>query len=243
MSNMNYSAVPRMALFSATVLVATGLAFAQAPPAQKSVPLPSESSQPAAVSQTIPSTEALAWSQKTLAGWPEATRRLGAQLFTKYGAPAESTARHVTWFNNGPWTSTTLHKDGPQHNFAAPHKDILEQSVRYKVPLDKLAELAKFNRSVIPNLTRGEITSISDSEESNFLALNVADDIFKGDRSAEEARTYYAQIVRAKMIKEPERDLQKLKFTPAKTAAETADPDEVAPLIKHMSGNDGAMAK
>ncbi len=29
------------------------------------------------------------------------------------------------------------------------------------------------------------------------------------------------------MIKEPERDLQKLKFTPAKAAAETAEADEV----------------
>jgi hypothetical protein len=39
------------------------------------------------------------------------------------------------------------------------------------------------------------------------------------------------------MIKEPERELQKLKFTPAKSARETADPDEVAPLIRHMNGD------
>ncbi len=117
---------------------------------------------------------------------------------------------------------------------------MLEQTIRYKVPVEKLAELAKFNRSVVPNLTRGELTSLADAEELNFLALNVADDIVKGDRAAEEARTYYAQIVRAKMIKEPERDLQKLKFVPARTAAETADADEIAPLIKHMSGGDAA---
>jgi hypothetical protein len=90
----------------------------------------------------------------------------------------------------------------------------------------------------VPSLTRGELASISDSEEVNFLSLNVADDIVKGERTAEQARTYYAQIVRAKMIKEPERDLQKLRFTPAKAANETADADEVAPLIKHMSGAD-----
>jgi hypothetical protein len=227
----------------ATALVAGLLseaAIAQAPPAQKSIPLPSESGQAPAVSQTVPSTEALAWSQKTLAGWPEATRRLGAQLFTKYGAPAETTARRVTWVNNGPWVSTTLLKEGPQHNFAAPHKDVLEQTIRYKVPVEKLTELAKFNRSIVPNLTRGELTAISDSEEINFLGLNVADEVLNGTRSAEEARTYYAQIVRAKMIKEPEKDLAKLKFAPPKTAAEAADADEVAPLIKHMNGGDAA---
>ena len=233
----------KMKFLFATALVA-GLmsesAIAQAPPAQKSIPLPSESGQAPAVSQTIPSTEALAWSQKTLVGWPEGTRRLGAQLFTKYGAPAEATARRITWVNNGPWLSTTLAKEGPQHNFASPHKDILEQTVRYKVPVEKLAELAKFNRSVVANLTRGELTSSADSEELNFLALNVADDVLNGTRSAEEARTYYAQIVRAKMIKEPEKDLAKLRFAPPKTAAEAADADEVAPLIKHMSGGDAA---
>jgi len=210
-------------------------AIAQTPPAQQSVPLPPPVTQTA---QIVPSTEAIAWAQKSLAGWPEATRRLGSQLFTKYGAPAEVTARHITWYDNGPWKRTTLYKDGPQHNFAAPHKDVLEQVVIYKVPVDKLAPLAQFNRSVVPSLTRGELASIADSEELNFLALNVADDIVKGERDVEEARTYYAQIVRAKMIKEPEKDLQKLQFAPGKSAAETADADEVAPLIKHMAGGD-----
>jgi len=39
------------------------------------------------------------------------------------------------------------------------------------------------------------------------------------------------------MIKEPERELQRLKFTPPKSAKETADPDEIAPLIRHMNGD------
>jgi hypothetical protein len=218
-----------------TALMPSALVLAQAPEAQKSIPLPPPVTQTA---QIVPSTEALAWAQKSLAAWPESTRRLGAQLVTKYGQPAEVTARQITWVSNGPWVRTTLYKEGAQHNFAATHRNVLEQAVLYKVPVDKLAELAAFNRSVVPDLARGELASFSDSEELNFLALNVADDIVRGERTAEQARTYYAQIVRAKMIKEPERDLQKLKFTPAKSAAETADRDEVAPLIKHMSGAD-----
>jgi hypothetical protein len=220
-----------------TALMPPALVLAQAPAAQQSIPLPPPVTQTA---QIVPSAEALAWAQKSLAGWPESTRRLGAQLVTKYGQPAETTARQVTWVSNGPWARTTLYKEGAQHNFAAAHRNVLEQAVLYKVPVDKLAELAGFNRSLVPNLARGELASFSDSEELNFLALNVADDIVRGERTAEQARTYFAQIVRAKMIKEPERDLQKLNFTPAKSAAETADVDEVAPLIKHMSGADGS---
>jgi len=218
-----------------TALLPATLALAQAPPALQSVPLPPPATQNA---PATPSTEALAWSLKNLAGWPEATRRLGALLVTKYGPPAEVTSSQVTWRDKGPWKRTTLYKEGPQHNFAAPHKDVLEQVINYKVPVDKLAELAQFNRSLVPSLTRGELASISDSEAVNFLSLNVADDIVKGERTAEQARTYYAQIVRAKMIKEPERDLRKLRFAPARSAAETADPDEIAPLIRHMSGAD-----
>jgi hypothetical protein len=215
-----------------TALAPLSVAFAQAE--IKSVPIPPPTVLPSLVQ---PSAEALAWSQKNLAGWPDALRRLGAQLMTKYGAPTEITPRQVTWINSGQWARTTLYKEGAVHNFAAPHRNVLEQAVLYKVPLDKLAPLAQFNRSLVVDLARGELVSSADSEEINFLAVNVADDVVKGQRTPEEARIYFAQLVRAKMIKEPERELQTLKFTPSKTAKETADPDEVAPLIRHMNGD------
>jgi hypothetical protein len=223
----------RMIAAGAAVAIVSTSLFAQAPAQIKSVPLPAPVTQTA---QIVPTAESLAWSQKALAGWPDSTRRLAAQLHTKYGAPAETTARQVTWLNNGQWVRTTLYKEGAQHNFAAAHRLILEQVALYKVPADKLGALAEFNRTLVPNLARGELGSFSDSEELNFLAINVADDVIKGERTAEEARIYFAQIVRAKMIKEPERELQKLEFTPPKSSKETADADEVAPLIRHMSG-------
>jgi hypothetical protein len=222
----------RLALLLIAASLPVSLALGQAE--IKSVPMPPPSALP---SQTAPSTEALAWSQKNLAGWPEGTRRLGAQLMTKYGAPAEITPRQVTWINSGPWARTTLYKEGAAHNFAAPHRNVLEQAVFYKVPIDKLTALAQFNRSLVVDLARGELVSSADSEEINFLTVNVADDVIKDQRSAEEARIYFAQLVRAKMIKEPERELRQLKFTPPKTAKDTADSDQIAPLIKHMNGD------
>jgi hypothetical protein len=198
-----------------------------------SIPMPPPA--PTAAEQAAPSADAKAWANKHLAEWPESTRKLAAQLVTKYGHPQEITARQLTWYDNGPWKRTTLHRQEVKHNFASPHEDVLEQTVNYRVPLDKFDELARFDGSVVPNRTRGELTSTSDSEAGNFLALNVADDLVKGERNVEQALTYYAQIIRAKMINEPEPYLQKLKFRPPKTSADTADPGEIAPLIRHMN--------
>src|SRR5262245_46862849 len=99
-----FRSMKTLALIVITALAPVSVALAQAE--IKSVPMPPPSVLP---SQTQPSTEALAWSQKNLAGWPEATRRLGAQLMTKYGAPAEVTPRQVTWINSGQWARTTLY--------------------------------------------------------------------------------------------------------------------------------------
>ena len=210
-------------------VLGTSLANAQA--TTHSIPMPPPA-QP--VTAQAPSAEAQAWVQKHLAGWPQRTQRLGAQLVTKYGPPTEVAERQVTWYGNGPWKRTTLYQEEITHNFAIAHKDVLEQTVSYRVPPDKVAAITQFNGSVVVNRTRGELSSTSDSEDTNFLALNVADDIATGERDVERAKTYYSQLIRAKMIKEPERDLQGLHFTPAKDS-EAADPGEVAPLLRHLA--------
>jgi hypothetical protein len=198
----------------------------------QSIPMPPP---PPPVSAQAPSAEAQAWVRKHLAGWPQRTQRLGAQLVTKYGPPKDVSERQVTWYENGPWKRTTLYKEEITHNFANVHQDVLEQTINYRVPLDKVAALATYNGSVVVSRTRGEISSSSDSEDTNFLALNVADDIVRGERDVEQGMAHYAQLIRAKMIKEPERDLQGLKFTPPRSSADTADPGEIAPLIRHMA--------
>ena len=213
-----------------------GVSLANAQDTTHSIPMPPP---PAPIVAQAPSGEAQAWVQKHLAGWPQRTQRLGAQLVTKYGPPTDVAERQVTWYGNGPWKRTTLYKEEVTHNFANPHKDVLEQTVSYRVPPDKVAAITQYNGSVVVNRTRGEISSTSDGEDTNFLALNVADDIVRGSRDVEQAMSYYAQLIRAKMIKEPERDLQALRFTPAKSA-EAADPGEVAPLLRHLQNPDSS---
>jgi hypothetical protein len=223
-----------MSIFAASGLALLPAAAAYAQGDVKSVPLPPP---PVSNSQQQPSTEALTWVQKHVAAWPENTRRLAAQLITKYGVPAEAGDRQLTWYGNGPWKRTSLFREEVLHNFANAHKDVLEQTVSYRVPPDKIAALVQFNGSVVVNRTRGELSSSSDGEDTNFLALNVANDVIRGERDVEQARTYFAQVIRARMIKEPEAYLQALKFKPD-AANSAADPDDVAPLIRHMSGRE-----
>lgn len=219
---------------AATVLAlaAPQCAFAQAQ--IKSVPL-SKAAPTSVAAPRAPSAAAETWVRKHIASWPKTVRRVAAELITRYGPPDEATSRELTWYQNAPWKRTRLYREGAKHDFASVHTDILEQTIDYRVPPEKIAALVQFDGSLIVDRTRGELSSISESEDTNFLALNVAYDVIRGERNVDQARTYYAQLVRAKMIKEPEADLQRLKFEPAPDAA---DPDEIAPLIRHMSGED-----
>ncbi len=178
------------------------------------------------------------WVHKTLTGWPQDTQKLAVQLVSKYGQPNETTDKQLTWYDNGPWKRTVLHKEEIRHDFPMPHKDILEQTVNYRVPTEKFSELAQYNGSVVANRTQGELSVRCDSEEANLLALNLADDIVKGERTVEQARAFHAQVIRGRMINEPEAYLQSLRLKPPKSSAATADPGEVAPLIRHMSESD-----
>lgn len=181
------------------------------------------------------SPEAAAWVQKNLAGWPKMSLAVASDLITRYGLPAESNARALTWHNNGPWKRTVLYREEVQHNFPLPHKDVLEQTVNYRVPLEKVADLVRYNGSLVIDHTRGELSAHCDNEEANTLALNIADDIVKGDRTLEQALAYHAQVVRGVQIGEPETYPYKLRFKAPQPAADTADRGEEAPLLKHLN--------
>src|ERR1700751_5251456 len=93
------------------------------------------------------SPEAAAWVQKNLVGWPKMSLAVAADLITQYGMPQESNSRQLTWYDNRPWKRTVLYREEIQHNFPYPHKDILEQTVNYRVPLGKVADLLQYDGS------------------------------------------------------------------------------------------------
>ena len=177
---------------------------------------------------------AAAWAQKNLEGWPKITIALATALLEKYGAPESNTPQQLHWSHNGPWNRTILYREGARHNFPRPHQDILEQAVSYKVPPGKIADLVRYDGSLVVDRTRGELSVHCDTEEHNILTLNIADDIVKGERDVDQALTYHAQVIRGLETHDPQAYAQKLRFKLPQSAAETADPADEAALLRHL---------
>lgn len=157
-------------------------------------------------------------------GWPDVSVKAANAMMQKYGAPDEATPSMLVWENNGPWLRTIVYKETIDHDFPMPHKDVLEQFISYKVPVDKFDDLAAYDGSVIAERTRGELSARCDKEAANFVALNLADDIVNGEKSVEEARQAYAEAIKATMGGNPPEIAQALTFNVNRSYA--GDPDK-----------------
>ena len=177
--------------------------------------------------------EAQDWVHAHLSGWSAGRQKLAADLIARYGPPQEQTARELVWLSRAPWTRIVLHREGIPHNFPLRHEDVLAQTVSYRVPPEKLADLAAYDGSLVVDHTRGELTAHCDAELTNTIMLNLADEIVRGERSPDEALAYHAQLVRAMQTHSPESYGSKLRFTPA-PSAQAADPGMEAELLKHL---------
>lgn len=125
------------------------------------------------------------WSGKPLEG--------AKTMIQKYGYPQEATMSRLIWYKNGPWKRTTVYKESTQHNFPTPHKDFLEQTIDYKVPIHLYDDVAAFDGSVYLDRTKGEASAMCHKEAMNFLSLNLLHDISTGRRDVQGAKMFYAQ--------------------------------------------------
>lgn len=158
-----------------------------------------------------------------IAQWPEESREAAQLVLDKYGEPHEATPSALTWYDVGPWKRLIASKAFYQHDFPAPHADVVESVIDYRVPPDKFTELARFDGSMIVERTAGEVSARCHDEEANNLALNLMHDIVRGTKSAAEARAYYAKEFADYRRKLPTPYMEQLRFQPG---GQTADPDE-----------------
>ena len=127
-------------------------------------------------------------------GWPEASVKAATKIISKFGEPQESTSSLLIWRNVAPFKRITVYKNEVDHKFPMLHKDVIEHVVDYKVPVDKLDELSRFDGSLIYNRTAGELSARCNDEAMNFLALNLAHDIVTGQRMVDDARTEFGKV-------------------------------------------------
>ncbi len=155
--------------------------------------------------------------------WPEASRMAVAEITKKYGKPSGVTPEELIWMNKGVWKKICINKMESKHSFPIEHTDMMQQTISYKVPEDKMDDLGKFDGSVTFDRTQGTMSARCDVEGNNFLALNLANDIVTGKKTVEEARIAFADIVKEKMNGSNPAYMQKLMFA---TQGNVADPDK-----------------
>ena len=144
--------------------------------------------------------------------WPKPERATAAAMIEKYGRPSQFDRRALVWFNNGTWKRTIVYRNGLHHAAHTPDKDFLQQSIGYIVPNDKIADLKKFDKSLEVSQTAGEMTFTSNKEATNLLALNLADEIVVGKRTAADARAFFARTSKLAASGKSSRYSESLRF-------------------------------
>ena len=157
-----------------------------------------------------------------LSSWPEASRMAVKEITDKYGKPDGVTKDELIWMKKGVWKKICINKKESKHSFPIEHTDMMQTTINYKVPMDMMDELGKFDGSVTFDRTQGTMSARCDMEGNNFLALNLANDIMTSKKTVEEARKAFGDIVKEKMNGANPEYMQKLTFS---TQENTADPD------------------
>jgi hypothetical protein len=156
--------------------------------------------------------------------WPDESREAAQLVIDTYGDADEASESTLIWHRRGPWKRIVATRTFYEHSFPAPHIDAVESFIDYRVPPDKITQLAEFDGSVVVERTAGEVSARCHDEQANFLALNLMHDIVTGQRTVDDARRYYATEFLDARRKRPTPYMEKLRFTPDDRQA--ADPDE-----------------
>lgn len=132
----------------------------------------------------------------SIRGWPEFARSTALMLIEEYGEPDQFNQQALVWYYNGPWQQTDVFRDAGVRHSAMRANDYVKQAVSYQVPAGKIAALKRFNKGLGIDTVRGEMSFQSESENMNFLALNLAEEIAANKRSVEDARAFYIKTRR-----------------------------------------------
>lgn len=163
-----------------------------------------------------------------IGAWPDEAKQAARKLIEKYGQPNGVLDDRLIWINNGQFKQTLVYRDGVEHNFPSRHMDYVKQTIAVKVPANKIGDLEKFDGSLSYERTRGLLSCEDQSEDRNFLAFNLANDIIKGKKTVEQARSYFSRASQLAMSGKSSPELEGLDFNVS--GASTGDPD------KAMSG-------
>jgi hypothetical protein len=128
--------------------------------------------------------------------WPAFSRSAARAMIAKYGEPSQFDGRMLAWFNNGIWRRTIVYRDPVRFPGRAPGRNVLQQTIAYLAPQEKVDELRRFSPRLNASLTAGEMTFTSESEGKNIMAMNLADEIVVGKRDVATAQDFFSKTSR-----------------------------------------------
>jgi hypothetical protein len=161
--------------------------------------------------------------ERVIDNWRSQPRETAHRLLNKYGRPDELCDNMAIWHSKGPWKRIVLRNEEIDHQFPRPHRDCLECVIDYRVPVDKMCDLGRFDGSILYDRTKGEMSARCDSEEANVLALNLAHEIITNQRSVEDARREFGNQIKAYMSDESAPYMEEFRFGPPR--GNTSDTD------------------
>ncbi|MFI5350585.1 MAG: hypothetical protein ACHQ2Z_13645 [Elusimicrobiota bacterium] len=132
-------------------------------------------------------------------------------MVDKYGAPDRLETLGLVWYNRGPWKKIVVWDEPEFAGFGRATRNV-EQTIAYPVPADKRGALASFNLGLRVSENGAELSARSESEERNFLLLNLADEIVRGRLNPEDARASYLRALKLADSGKTSPSMQRLLF-------------------------------
>jgi hypothetical protein len=132
--------------------------------------------------------------QGMLNGWAPPSAAAGRQLMDEYGTPDEIGRNRLTWNRRGAWKRTVVWNRKPIA-LAPVDLAVIKQTIDYPLTSEQARTLTGFSACLEVDLERGELSSRAGREEINFLLLNLAGEIVRGERTVAEAQEmFYRQL-------------------------------------------------
>lgn len=125
--------------------------------------------------------EAASKAEEIAADWPEPSRRTALAMIEKLGEPHRRDADSLTWIGIYRGKRTVVRRSSTGQR-------MVEQTVLYRVPPEKVADLTLFDDRLTVNRKDSELTAQTESVRTSFLVLNLAHEIASGFTTAEKAR-------------------------------------------------------
>ncbi|MDQ7904430.1 hypothetical protein RB614_07820 [Phytohabitans sp. ZYX-F-186] len=171
-------------------------------------------------------------------GWPTSAAAAAQVTADKYGPPDEASPNTLIWHDRTPWKRVVVSRAIVPHRFPHEHVDVVQHVVEQPVPMERLADLARFNGSVVYDRTRGELSSHCEDEEGNILALNLAHDVVAHGMDPDAARRRCHEAIETRNSENRDPYLDALVFEPGRgpDPDEATIDDELRDRLRHALG-------